>query len=162
MTYFSSLFPVSTHRSVLPSPLSASRCQRSFLKVHVRNGGRRWRGGKSGRCYVSRCVCGCQRGTGALAVSENGRLNLGSADWPIRDCFHVARSSQFSQPFLTVRPSLSSLSAAVFTTTLSVSSTISSSSSSFFLPFNLFSLPHLPMVYFTFAPFLFSSTVLLF
>lgn len=70
-----------------------------------------------------RCSC---------SVRENGRLNLGSADWPIRDCFHVTCGSQFTLPQLSVPLflSLSSLSASVHTTLLSVSSTISSPFSS--------------------------------
>lgn len=58
---------------------------------------------------VSAGVCGCLsvRSRCSQGVRENGRLNLRSADWPIRDCFHVTRGSQFTRPFLpTAGPSL--------------------------------------------------------
>lgn len=49
------------------------------------------------------CVCvhmrACQRYRCSCSVRENGRLNLGSADWPIRDCFHVTCGSQFTLLF---------------------------------------------------------------
>lgn len=81
----------------------------------------------------------CSRG-----VRENGRLNLGSADWPIRDCFHVTCGSQFTL---------------LFSLSVSLSSTLILKCLRlyhypiclfqylfpfFFLSFNLFSPPHLP------------------
>lgn len=77
------------------------------------------------------CVCACvhlsARHRCSCSVRENGGLNLGSADWPIRDCFHVTCGSQFTLPQLSVPLflSVSSLSASVYTTILSVSSSIS-------------------------------------
>ena len=45
------------------------------------------------------CVCLSVRSRCSQRVRENGRLNLRSADWPIRDCFLVTRGSQFTLPF---------------------------------------------------------------
>lgn len=139
---YSLVFPFTVSPSLSPSPsLSAPCCQRSFLKVYVINGVRRWRGGNGGRCYVWRCVCmnvcvrvcACQWGTGALAVSEKtagsiwGRLigQLGTVSM-----WHAAVNLLSSFHCLSLSLSLSFLSAFVSTTILSVSSSISSPFSS--------------------------------
>lgn len=148
-------FTVSLSLSPFPS-LSAPCCQRSFLKVHVRIGGRRWRGGNGRESYVWRCVCACvcacQWGTGALAVSEKtagsiwGRLigQLGTVSM-----WHAAVNllSLFSVcPFLSFTPILKCPSLYHYPICL-----FQYLFPFFFLPFNLFSLPHLPIVYLTFC-----------
>lgn len=61
------------------------------------------------------CVCLSVRSRCSQSVRENGRLNLRSADWPIRDCFLVTHGSQFTLPFsLAVRLFLFTLSLKCF------------------------------------------------
>lgn len=151
--------------TVPPSPfrfpsLSSPFCHRYFLKVHVRNRGRRWRGGNGGRCYVWRCVCVCVctcvpvKGTGALAVSEKtagsiwgrligqlGTVSMWHAAVNLLSFFHcLSPSLSFTLILKWLR--LYHYPICLFQYLIHF----------FFLPFNLFPLLHLPIVYFAFLP----------
>lgn len=99
----------------------------------------------AGVCLSVRYRCSC-------GVRENGRLNLGSADWPIRDCFHVTCSSQFTLLFSLSVPLSFTLILKCLRLYYYPICLFQYLFPFFFFPFNLFSLPHLPIVYFAFTP----------
>lgn len=64
----------------------------------------------AGGMFEDVCACMCLSVWYRCSCSarENYMLNLGLADWPIRDCFHVTCGSQFTFPFHCLSVSLSS------------------------------------------------------